>query len=287
MSNLFNKKNLYQFLMVVVSAGLYAMSLNFLIVKGDLFPGGFVGLSRILTQLSWMYFNFKIPFGIIYFGLNIIPTILVYKYIGKKFTILSMIQFSLVSFFSLIIPKVFLTDDLLLIAIFGGIVSGFAITIALRNNASSGGTDFVAMYFFHKLNISAWHYIMGANAIILIFAGLIFGWEKALYSIIFQFCSTQVVHTFHNRYKYKTLHIITEYGDDVCESILKTVHHGITKFEAKGAYYNKPKNYLYMTINAYQVEDVIKAIKKVDDKAFINVTVTERVIGNYYQLPLD
>lgn len=286
-NKILNKKNIYQFLMVVTSSFLYSLSLNFLIVRGNLFPGGFAGISRILSQISLLYFNIKIPFGLIYFSLNIFPTILVYKYIGKKFTVLSMLQFSLVSFFTLVIPKIFLTDDLLLIAIFGGIISGLAISIALRNNASSGGTDFIAMYCFHKFNISAWYYIMVGNAIILIFAGLIFGWEKALYSIIFQFCSTQVVHTFHNRYKYKTLHIITEHGDEVCDSILKTVRHGITRLQATGVYQKKQKDYLYMTINAYQVEDVVKAIKKVDNKAFINITVTEKVIGNYYQLPLD
>lgn len=282
-----DKKTIFQVMMVVLSSLLYAVSMNFLVVRGNLFPGGFVGISRIISQAFYQYLHIKLPFGLLYFTLNIIPTILVYKYIGKKFTILSFLQFSLVSIFTLFIPKLFLTDDLLLIAVFGGILSGSAISIALRNNASSGGTDFVAMFCFHRFNINAWQYIMGANVVILIIAGLLFGWETALYSIIFQFCSTQVIHTFHNRFKYKTLHIITEHGNEVCASILKTVRHGITKMEGFGVYHQRPKDYLYMTINAYQVEEVVKAIHQADPKAFINISITERIIGNYYQKPLD
>lgn len=282
-----DQENIKRLLMVVLSALVYSISMNFFVTRGNLFPGGFSGLSRIIIGIFAKFFGINIPFGVFYFGLNIIPTILVYKFVGHKFTIFSMLQFSLVAFFTLFIPKLCLTDDLLLIAIFGGILGGSGISIALKNNASSGGTDFVAMYASGKFNISVWNHIMIGNAVVLVFAGLLFGWDKALYSIIYQFCSTQVIKTFHDRYKYRTLHIITEHGDEVCDELFRTVRHGITRMEGRGAYRKMPQTYLYMTINAYQVREVVEAIKKVDPKAFININITEKIIGNYYQKPLD
>lgn len=284
----FNDKKTYiQLIGVIFSALIYAIAMNFFVTNGNLFPGGFSGISRIIIETFDKYFHIRISFGILYFSLNLFPTFLVYKYVGHKFTFFSFIHFTLVSLFTLAIPKYHLTDDLMLIAVFGGIIAGFAISIALKSNASSGGTDFIAMFASCKYNASIWQHIMVGNFIILFFAGLMFGWDKALYSIIYQFCNTQVIKTLYNRYKYRTLHIFTEHGQEVASSIFSTVRHGITKIDAQGLYFNKPKSYLYLTVNAYQIRDVVTAIKKVDPNAFINITITERIVGNYYQQPLD
>ena len=101
-------------------------------------------------------------------ALHIGPTILVYKYVGHRFTIFSIIQYVLVSIFTEVLPSFPLTHDMLLIAVFGGILGGIGISIALKQNASSGGTDFIAIYFANKFNISTWNYVMIANMGILL-----------------------------------------------------------------------------------------------------------------------
>ena len=152
----------------------------------------------------------EIPFSVFYFLLNIPLTLLVYKYVGHRFTIFSVLQYSLTSLFTELLPTFPITSDMLLIAVFGGIVGGLAISIALRSDASSGGTDFIAIYASTKYNAPTWSYVMYFNAAMLIVAGVLFGWEQALYSIIYQFCSTQVVQGMHLRYKLNSLFIITE-----------------------------------------------------------------------------
>lgn len=281
------KKDVKTLVMIMLSAFVYAVAMKAFVEAGNIYPGGFSGLSRLISQVAKEFLGLEISFSVIYILLHIGPTILVYNYVGHRFTIFSIIQYMLVSFFMSVLPTFPLTQDLLLIAVFGGILGGTGISIALRQNASSGGTDFIAIYFANKFNISTWNYVMMANMGILAIAGFLFGWNVALYSIIYQFCSTQIVNSRHDRYKLSNLMIVTEKGDAVCEAIFKTCRHGITVLDGKGAYSKLDKKVLYMTINAYQVQEVVRAIQSVDPKVFINISKTERIVGNYYQKPLD
>lgn len=281
------KKDLYTLLMMGISAFVYSIAITSFSNVGGIYPGGFAGISRIVSDISLRFFKLDIPFGVIYFILNIFPTILVFRYIGKRFTIFSVIQYILVSVITIFLPPFLILDDPMLIAIFGGLLSGVGIGIALHYNASSGGTDFIAIYVANKFNRSTWNYVMLGNILILSIAGLIFGWEKALYSIVYQFVSTQVVERMHERYKMETLTIITKKPQDVADSVLEGTRHGITEIKGEGFYSHTDMTILYMVINSFQRRQVIKAVLKADPKAFVNIQETTMIIGNYYQQPLD
>lgn len=282
-----NKKDLKTFSMILISALLYALSLKMFINAGGLFPGGFSGLSVLATRLISKYLSIEIPFAVFYIALNIVPTILVFKYVGKRFTIFSVIQYMLVSLFTLIIPNINLTADIILISVFGGILAGFATSLSLAVNASSGGTDFLAIYAANRFKREPWSAVMVGNVIMLGIAGLFFGWDKALYSIIYQFVYSQVISARHLRYKHVSLIIITSVPDEMMSKIFATLRHGITKLWGEGGYSHTPKSLLYMVVNEFEVDDVIEACKEVDPSVFISVNKTERVIGNYYQKPLE
>ena len=281
------KKDIRVLIAVIISALVYATAMKAFVESGNLFPGGFAGLSRMFSQSLSQFAHIEIPFSIFYLLLNIPPTLLVFRYVGWRFTVFSVLQYSLTSLFTELLPSFPITNDMLLIAVFGGIVGGFGISIALRANASSGGTDFLAIYASTKFNTPTWSYVMGFNAVMLIVAGVLFGWEKALYSIIYQFCSTQVVSALHTRYKLNSLFIITDKPEEVCDAAFRYCRHGITKLWGEGAFSHTPRCLLFMTVNTYQVHGLIDAIRKADPKVFINVSKTERIIGNYYQKPLD
>ena len=125
------------------------------------------------------------------------------------------------------------------------------------------------------------------NVVVITVAGLLFGWEIAMYSIIFQFVSTQVVKAMHKRYTHPTLTIITKKKDEVVAEILKGTRHGITITEAEGAYAHQKEYVLMTVINTYQANVVMSAILRADPHAFINVQNTVTVRGNYYQEPLE
>ena len=283
----YKKNDAKKIVMIILSALIYAINFQVFVENGDLYPGGFTGISRIVASITSTYTSFPVPFYVTYLLLNVLATLLVFKYIGKKFTIYSVLQFTLSAFFITILPPIPLTNDILLIAIFGGICNGFAISIALANNGSSGGFDFIAIYTSNKFNVSTWNYIMYVNGVILIIAGLLFGWNVALYSIIFQYCSTEVIKSLHKRYKLNALIIITSKEKEVCQAIFKTCRHGITKMNGVGEYSNTENAVLYMTCNNYQLNSILSTIKNVDQRVFITISTVDKLIGNFYQVPLE
>ena len=184
-----------------------------------------------------------------------------------------------------IFPSVTITYDTLLISIFGGIIGSVAISICLIFGASGGGTDFISIFFSEKKGIDTWNYILAANIVILSTAGILFGFDKALYSIIYQYTSTQVIQMLFKRYQKDTLFIITELPGAVYGKIREITHHDATLIEATGCFEGAQRNILYSVIGREQVNQVIAAIKEIDPKAFINVINTEQVNGRFYKKP--
>lgn len=274
-------------LAVVLGAFVVALNLNSLVNAGNLFPGGFTGISLLIQQILETFFSISIPFGSINIILNIIPALISYKYVGKIFTIYSVIMILLTSLFVEIVPIIPVTDDILLISIFGGIIGGIAVGIVLKANASSGGTDFIAMYYSKKYNMSTWNYVLAFNAIILLIAGALFGWDKALYSIIYQFSSTQVVKYLHLRYERMTLFIVSSNPDVLADALMKFTRHGVTRFEGLGAYSKQNRTMLYTVISSAELNDVLKFVRDVDPESFVNVTKSVQIDGNFYQSPID
>lgn len=271
---------------VVTGALIAAVNMNTFVNAGGLFPGGFNGLTVLIQRIAATYFAVDIPFSIVNYALNAIPAYIGFKMVGRKFTLYSILMIVLTGLFVDVLPMVNLTEDILLIAIFGGIINGVALSIALKGNASSGGTDFISMWISKRTGQSAWNYVMGMNVVMLMIAGALFGWESALYSIIFQFCSTQVINTLHTRYKRMTMLIVTSQPDSIIPIIQHSTHHGVTRLEGIGTYSGKPRTLLYTVVNTTDVKVMIHRIKEVDQTAFINVTKTEMVEGRFYLEPI-
>lgn len=287
MINKKTKKNLFTLICVIVGAFIMAVNIKTFVRAGNLFPGGFTGLTVMIQRIAEKYFNVSISYSLVNILLNAVPAIIGYKTIGKRFTLYSCLMIFLTGIFVDLLPSRPVTNDLLLIAVFGGIFNGVGISFALKGKASSGGTDFIAVYLSDKLHAPAWNYVLGLNAVMLVVAGLLFEWNQALYSIIFQFVSTQVVSALHVRYKKVTVHIITSKPDDLSEKLMIYTHHGITRFEGHGCYSNQPRTLLYTVISTEELKEVIRFVHLVDDKAFINVMKTNSLEGRFYQEPIN
>lgn len=280
-------RDLKSLVLVVFGALLTSVGIRFFIATTNLLPSGFNGLSWLIVRIAKEFFNVNLSFSIIYFTLNVIPAVFVYKYIGRKFTIFSLVHVSLVSVFTSIIPIVHITDDILLVGIFGGIFAALGTLASLKANASSGGTDFIAIYFSSRFNYPVWNYVLAFNATILTISGLLFGVEPALYSIIYQFTNTQIVNNFHDRYRLTALHIITQYPKIVSDTILKSVRRGVTEIDAVGKYSGTKQTMLYLVVSAREADTLISLVRKVDPNCFISETKTSRVYGNFYQKPFE
>ena len=156
----------------------------------------------------------------------------------------------------------------------------------MKGNASSGGTDFIALYVSNKSGKEIWNQVFIFNTIMLCVFGYIFGFEAAGYSILFQFMSTKTVSNFHTRYKRVMMQIFTKNKDDVMAIYCKKFHHGITALDGMGGYSKTPVSMLTAIVSSYEVDDVVTALKEVDPKIIINVSKSEKYVGRFYNAPL-
>lgn len=279
------ERDLIRLLIVVAAAFIMALNIKSFVRAGNLFPGGFTGLSLLIQRGIAKFTGVMIPYAPINLLLNIGPIILSFKTLGRKFTVYSCLMIVLSSIFTDLLPARAITYQLPLIGIFGGLINGAVISMCLMANATSGGTDFIAVFLSEKKGIDAWNYILVGNAIVLIAAGYLFGWDAALYSIIFQFTSTEVVHRLYRHYRRDTLFVITEHPTQVYEVIKETTRHDATVFKGIGCYEQEERNMIYSVIGGDEVGKVKKKIKEVDERAFINVIRTEQLTGRFYSRP--
>lgn len=264
-----------------------AVNLKTFVRTGGLIPGGFNGLTRLLQEICQMLWDFEPPFTVINVTLNAIPIVVSFKFIGKKFTLYSCLMIVVSGLITDIIPSYAVTTDILLVAVFGGLFNALAITICLLAGATTGGTDFIAIFLSEKMDIDSWNYIFAGNIVILGIAGMLFGWEKALYSIIFQFTSTQVLHTLHKRYQKQTLLIVTKKPDEVYEAIKQLTNHDATLIKGQGCYMKKECDILYSVVGRDEVRKVLNRVRETDPAAFVNMIRTESLSGRFYQRPND
>lgn len=281
------EKDMLRLGMVLLASLAIAFNIKSFVRAGNLFPGGFTGLSLLVQRCALKYWEINLPYAPINLLFNIGPIFLSWKTLGKRFTLYSCVVIVLSSVFTDILPVTAITYDKPLISIFGGLINGAVMSFCLYANATTGGTDFIAVYFSEKRGIDAWVYIFVGNAVVLVTAGALFGWDVALYSIIFQFTSTQVVHTLYRRYRQDTLLVITDQPNQVYEIIKKVTHHDATLFQGIGCYQGEERRMVYSVVSRDEVKRVTGAIRALDEHAFINVIKTEQVEGRFYRRPND
>ena len=274
-----------KFIIIIVAAFFMALNIKTFVRTGGLYPGGATGLTILIQRVGETYFGISLPYSLINILMNAIPIYIGFRFIGKKFTIFSCMMIILVGLFTDLIPGYIITEDILLISIFGGMINGFFASICLNTNATAGGTDFIAIFLSEKLGMDSFNIILGFNAIILLIAGYLFGWDKALYSIIFQYASTVVIHNMYKKFQQGTLFIVTNKPNEICDTISEITNHSATILEGEGSYEHCERNVVYSVVSRAETKKLIRAVKKVDSTAFVNLIRTEELAGRFYYRP--
>ena len=273
--------------LVCLGALIFSFNMKSFVRAGNLLPGGIAGITVLIQQIGNEYFHVSIPYSVGNLLLNSIPIFIGIRCVGKKFTLYSCLMIVVSSILTDVLPVQPITYDELLVAVFGGLINGFAIGLCLMGKASSGGLDIVAVYLSRRWNIDAWNYTLMLNAVILATAGLIFGWDRALYSIIFQFTSTQVVHAMYQKHRQHTLLIITNHSREVYTTISQCTSHGATVFRGIGSYDGQERDMVYSVVSSDEVKMVLKNVREVDPAAFINTLRTDYMTGRFIQKKED
>lgn len=281
------KKDGKRIVVICIAALIMAVNIKTFVRTGGLYPGGATGLTILIQRAAESFLNIELPYTLVNLILNAVPVYIGFRFIGKKFTLYSCLMIVLTSIFTDIIPAHVITYDTLLISIFGGMINGFVISMCLIMNATTGGTDFISIYLSSKSGVDSWNVVLGFNVVIISIAGLLFGWDKALYSIIFQYASTQMLHVLYKRYQKQTLFIVTNKGKEVCEAIYEVSNHGATILDGTGSYEHEERNIIYSVVSGEESKRVLSAVKRVDPAAFVNVIKTAELSGRFYQKPTE
>ncbi|MCR4627920.1 MAG: YitT family protein [Treponema sp.] len=274
-------------LLVCCGAIVMGFNLSTFVPAAGMIPGGFTGFGRLAQMLFAKYAGKNIPFSPIYYTLNLIAVVICFKYIGKKFTLYSLLMIFLSGLLADLIPNYEVTHDVLLCSVFGGILNALAISLCLMAGATSGGTDFIAIYVSEKYNKTAWNYIFAGNVVMLATSGFLLSWDSALYSIIFQFTSTQILNHLYTRFQRMTLFIITNKAQILYNLIRDNTHHTATLFSGTGCYSGEKRDLVYTVVGNQDLRKLLPLVKQADPQAFINFIPSKEILGRFYKKPTD
>ncbi len=281
------KKRVRSWALLSAGAVVSAFCICCFVRTAGLFPGGFTGISLLIQELCTRFLGFTPPYSVLSLSLNFVAASLCFKFIGKRFAVLSLVAVAITSVLTDVLPTITLAEDPLLNSVFGGLISGFGTTLCLSAGASTGGTDFISIYLAEKKNRDAFHFILAGNVVMLTVAGAVLGWERALYSMIYQYCATQALHAMYRRYQHRTMWIVTNVPDQIYPIVRDSTHHGATLFQGTGLYQNEPRSMIYTVVSGDDVRLLIHKIKKVDPRAFINTQRTDSLQGRFYHKPQE
>ena len=266
---------------VTISAVLQTFLIQAFIQPADLLPSGLTGVAVLLDRVTSLGgVHIDISLGML--ALNIPVALLCWSGISKRFVIFSMMQVVLSSLFLNVFHFAPFLGDKIMLIIFGGVVSGLGAAIALKSGASTGGTDFIALWVSNHTGKTIWGVIFGFNCFILAIFGFMFGWDKAAYSIVFQFISTETIDSFYRRYDRVTLQITTRKADEVMTAYVDHFQHGISCAEVIGGYSREKMYLLHAVVSTYESQDIIKLVCDIDPGAVINVFHTLNFVGGWW-----
>lgn len=269
-------QNLIAFIMLTVGSILAAYALETFLIPNTILDGGVTGISIILSKL------FEIPLSILILILNI-PLIYVgYRNMGVGFlirAIYSMVLFSLsLSYFSYLES---VTSQILLATVFGGAILGIGVGLVIHFGGCVDGTESVALVISKKTSLSVGQVVLFFNLIIYLVAGLIFGIDRALYSLLTYFITFKVIDFVSEGLEQaKAALIVTEKGTDMANEIYKRLGRTVTKLKGKGLISGE-KEVLYCVLTRIEVYELKKLCQEMDQSSFITILEVSEIIGEH------
>lgn len=262
---------IWKIFFLIVGAFIVAVALEMFLLPNKIIDGGVIGISMMLSYIT------KYNLGLLILCINLPFILMAYRSLGKKFVINTFIATTLLSIATNMTHHLEpATEDLLLATVFGGILLGLGVGLILRNNASLDGTEMLSIAISKKIKIiSVGELLMGMNLFVYSGAGFLFGWDRAMYSILTYFIASKVIDTvLEGLDKAKSVRIVSDFSQEIGEQIMKELDVSVTYIKTKGGYSKKEKILTYCVVNRFDMPKLKEAVHDVDPNAFI---VTEDV----------
>ncbi len=280
-----NKKimeNFLSFLLITIGATLAAIALEIFLVPNNIIDGGIIGISIMISYVT------KVKLSILTFVLNIPFLILGYKQLGKGFLVkaaYAMIVFSVLLEEFKPVPE--LTSDIMLATVFGGLLLGIGVGFVIKFGACLDGTEVVAILINKRTPFSVGQVVMFFNFFIYTTASLLFGWDRALYSIMTYFITFKIIDMVSEGFEQaKAAMIITNHGEEIANSIYKRLGRTVTMLEGEGLISGK-KVVLYAVVTRIEIPELKRIVAADDYSAFVTITDVNEIVGKHIKKKKD
>ncbi|MDQ8736247.1 YitT family protein [Paenibacillus sp. LHD-38] len=260
---------------MTLGAFLIAIGFNLFLIPHQLLSGGISGISMMIGYITggnigWLFFILNLP--VLIWGWYVV---------GHRFIMWSVYTVITSTLFLQLIPVVKIADDIVLGAVFGGIIIGFGSGLAMRYGGSSGGFDIIASIVTRKRDFPVGMIIFILNgAVIAVLVLFTKNWDSALYSLLSIFSAGKVVDLIHVRHIKLTAFIITTKTEELLAKLL-THPRGITIIKTRGAFSSAERDMLMTVRTKYELAELSKTVTTIDPHAFINIVETVGVIGDF------
>jgi uncharacterized membrane-anchored protein YitT (DUF2179 family) len=283
-----NKLKFTNFLMLTIAGIVNAFGITVFLMPVKLYDSGISGTSMLLDQLTPEFLTLSIFLVI----LNVPLFLFGLKKQGWVFTIYAIYAVCIYSLFAWLITNVFPLDvsiasplagtDLLLCALFGGVISGIGSGIAIRYGGAMDGIEVMAVIFAKRLGITVGTFVMIYNVLLYIVCGCVLNsWILPLYSIVTYAAALKTVDFIVDGLdRAKCAIIITDHPSEVCNKLCEVFGSGVTRLEAKGGYSNEEKAMIYFVVNRYQVVRMKELVHEIDHNAYITISEVADVFSN-------
>ncbi|PBB06640.1 YitT family protein [Salimicrobium humidisoli] len=252
-----------------------AFAFNFFLLPHEVLSGGVTGLAMIFGLLT------PLSSGIWLIVFNIPVLIIGWMKLGKEFIANSVFSVAVTSVAMLYVPVLQVTEDALLSSVFGGVIVGACIGTIIRFYGSTGGFDVIGLVLTLKRDLPLGVLVFGLNSLVVFASGFFFTWELALYTLASIYITGIVVDRIHTRHIKLSLMVVTDQDQKLRGELIGNLIRGITVMNAQGGYSNEERKILYTVISRYELALVKSIIQDVDPRAFVSVTETVEVLGNF------
>lgn len=285
MRSRFSLTTFSDYLLLLLGALIQALGLRLFLVPADLVSGGITGLAQIINHYTgW-------PIGVMFFLGNVPLFILGWRLLGgHRFALRTAFAVAMYSLFTDLLtllpffPEGGLTDDLVLNSLYGAVVCGVGYGLVYRGRGTSGGSDILARILNYWKGIPITQSYLATDGLVVITAGFVFGWKRALYALIAIYVSGLAAETtLEGSGTVRTALIITAQPQLVAQRILYELERGVTILPGTGGYTGKARPVLYCVISRAEVTQLKAIVQETDPKAFMVIGQAHEALGEGFK----
>ncbi len=265
-----------QFVFIILGAAIAAFAVEGILVPNSILDGGVTGISMILNytigwKLSLCIIVINIPF--LYIG---------YRNMGWRFLVKAVLSILIFSLFLEVFHHInHVIDNILLATIYGSVILGVGVGLVLRSGGCLDGTESLGIVISKHTNLSVGQFVLFCNVIIFSVAGIFYGIDRALYSLLAYFITSKVIDEINEGFeRAKAAMIITNDGAGMAEIIYEKIGRTVTLIEGKGLISGE-KAVLYCVLTRIEVPELRRIVEEFDESAFVTITDVSEVIGQH------